>query len=137
MKVSPEQSSSHVHKVELLISAILRVGVAASLLIIACGMVLSLKHHPAYFTSPSMLKQITTPGRVVPHTLREVWKGAAELKGEPLIAAGLLLLIATPVVRVGVSILVFVFEKDWVFVVTTTFVLGMLILSFFLGKVEG
>jgi len=58
------------------------------------------------------------------------------MKGEAVIAAGLLMLIATPVLRVGVSIFIFVFEKDWAFVVTTTFVLGMLILSFFLGKVE-
>ena len=137
MKASPVPTSSHVHKVELLISSILRVGVVVSLLIIVCGTVLSLKHHPAYFDNPSMLKQITTPGRVVPHTLREVFSGAMKLKGEPLIAAGLLLLIATPVLRVAVSIFIFIFERDWPFVLTTAFVLGMLILSFFLGKVEG
>ena len=136
MKQSPIESPSHVHKVELLISAILRVGVVLSLLIIVCGMVLSLKHHPGYFDNPSLMKQITTPGRIVPHTLGEVFRGAILLKGEPLIAAGLLLLIATPVLRVAVSIFIFLFEKDWWFVVTTGFVLGMLILSFFLGRVE-
>jgi len=137
MKQSPAESASHVHKVELLISAILRVGVVVSLGIVVWGAVLSLRHHPGYFDNPSLLKQITTAGRVVPHTLHEVFSGAAELKGEPLIAAGLLLLIATPVLRVAVSIFIFVFERDWAFVVTTAFVLGMLILSFFLGKVEG
>jgi len=133
----PQFQADHVRKVELLISLILRTGVIASLLIIVTGLVLSFIHHPAYFNSPSMLKQITTPGRAVPHTLKEVFTGAIHLKGEPLITAGLLLLIATPVLRVAVSIFIFLAEKDWPFLLTTIFVLAMLILSFFLGKVEG
>ena len=137
MKQSPLETPSHVHKVELLISTILRAGVVVSLLVIVTGTVLSLRHHPAYFNNPSSLKQITTPGRIVPHTLHEVFIGAIQLKGEPLIAAGLLLLIATPVLRVAVSIFIFLFERDWPFVLTTAFVLAMLILSFFLGRVEG
>jgi len=137
MKPSPQQSASHVHKVEALISTLLRGGVIASLLVISFGVTLSLRHHPDYFNSPQMLKGITTPGRTVPHNLHEVWTGITEPKGEALIAAGLLLLIATPVLRVGVSIFIFLFEKDWPFVITTAFVLAMLILSFFLGRVEG
>ena len=48
--------------------------------------------------------------------------------------AGLLLLIATPVLRVAVSIFAFVYEKDKVFVIITSIVLGLLLLSFILGK---
>ena len=51
--------------------------------------------------------------------------------------AGLLLLIATPVTRVAVSIFAFVYEKDRVFVIITIIVLSLLLLSFFLGRVEG
>jgi len=131
------QSSEHVRKVEALISHILRGGVVISLLVISFGLALSLRHHRDYFSSAGALKQITTPGREVPHSVGEVLHGVAEMRGEAIIAAGLLLLIATPVVRVAVSILVFVFDKDWMFVVITAFVLGMLILSFFLGRVEG
>jgi len=134
---TPTPTNDHVHKVELLISTILRAGVILSLLIISFGMTRSLMNHPDYFNSRSALTQITTPGREVPHSLREVLSGVLNLRGEPLIAAGLLLLIATPVIRVAVSILIFVYEKDWPFVLTTTFVLAMLILSFFLGRVEG
>ena len=47
------------------------------------------------------------------------------------------LLIATPVMRVAVSIVAFLIERDWIFVIVTSFVLAMLILSFFLGKAEG
>ena len=133
----PRSDSSHIHKVELVISTLLRVGVTASLAIIVVGLVLSFVHHPAYLHSHSMLKQITTPGRFVPHSIRDVAGGVAELKGEAIIAMGLLLLIATPVLRVAVSIVVFLIERDWIFVVITAFVLAMLILSFFLGRAEG
>jgi uncharacterized membrane protein len=136
-QVPAQFQPDHVRKVELLISVILRTGVIASLLIVLIGLVLSFTHHPAYFNSNSMLKQITTPGRLVPHTLHEVLTGTLHLKGEALITAGLLLLIATPVIRVAISIFIFIAEKDLPFVLATTFVLAMLILSFFLGKVEG
>jgi uncharacterized membrane protein len=50
---------------------------------------------------------------------------------------GLLLLIATPVMRVAVSVLIFVHQRDWTFVVITSVVLVLLVLSFVLGRVEG
>ena len=51
--------------------------------------------------------------------------------------AGLILLIATPVARVAVSVLVFVVERDGAFVLITLFVLILLLLSFLLGKAGG
>jgi uncharacterized membrane protein len=44
-----------------------------------------------------------------------------------LIQFGLLLLIATPVARVVFSVLGFVLERDWMYVVITMLVLGLLI----------
>jgi uncharacterized membrane protein len=133
----PAPRTQHIQNVELVISTLLRVGVVVSLAIVIAGLVLSFAHHREYWSSPSMLKQITTPGRVVPHGIGDVVRGMAQMRGEAVIALGLLLLIATPVLRVAVSIAVFVIERDWVFVVVTAFVLAMLILSFFLGGVEG
>ena len=137
MNQGPSPASRHVRNVELVISTLLRSGVVLSLAIVVAGLALSFAHHPDYWTSHSMLKQITTPGRVVPHSIRDVVRGVAELRGEAVIALGLLLLIATPVLRVAVSIAVFLLDRDWVFVAITTFVLAMLILSFFLGRAEG
>ena len=122
---------------ERVIGVLLRTGVVASLIIVVTGLVLSFAHHPEYMQSRSMLGQITTPGRVVPHSLREVLAGALALKGEAVIALGLLLLIATPVLRVAVALLAFALERDRPFTLITAFVLAMLVLSFFLGKVEG
>lgn len=122
--------------VELVISAVLRIGVISSLAIVVVGLIVSFVHHPGYLHSPSHMKQMMTPGRIVPHSLSEVVHGVASFQGEAITTAGLLLLIATPVLRVAVSIFGFIFERDWIFVVVTTFVLAMLVLSFFLGKVE-
>jgi len=122
---------------ERIISILLRTGVLASLLIVLAGLILSFTHHPEYMHSHSMLKQITTPGRVVPHSLHEVLTGIRDQRGEALIALGLLLLIATPVLRVAVALIAFALERDYPFTLITAFVLAMLVLSFFLGKVEG
>jgi uncharacterized membrane protein len=51
--------------------------------------------------------------------------------------AGLLLLIATPVLRVAVSVLAFVYQRDRTFVIITSVVLTLLLASFVLGKAGG
>lgn len=127
---------NYARAIELVISAVLRIGVVSSLAIVIFGLILSFVHHPGYLHSPSDMKQMMASGRVVPHNLRDVLRGVASFHGEAITTAGLLLLIATPVLRVTVSILGFILERDWVFVVVTTVVLAMLVLSFFLGKVE-
>ena len=57
---------------------------------------------------------------------------------QSIIALGLLLLIATPILRVAVSIIAFALERDYRFVVITAIVLVILILSnFLLGNIVG
>jgi uncharacterized membrane protein len=123
------------HAVELIISTILRAGVIISLIVVVGGLVLSFLHHHAYLHSRPSLQRLTTPGRAFPRTIKQVLTGVRHLRGEAVIMAGLVLLIATPVLRVAVSILAFVYEKDKTFVILTAIVLGLLILSFFLGTV--
>ena len=72
----------------------------------------------------------------VPHTVSEVMQGTLDLQGQAIVAMGLLLLIATPVLRVAVSIFAFVYQEDRTYTLITTFVLILLLLSFILGKVE-
>jgi uncharacterized membrane protein len=123
--------------VELLISTLLRVGVGASLAVIAAGVLLSFLHHPDYVSSAAELQRLTRPGAAFPHTLPEVAAGLHEFRGRAVVMVGLLLLIATPVLRVAVSILIFVYERDWVFVLITSVVLMVLLASFLLGKAGG
>jgi uncharacterized membrane protein len=46
-------------------------------------------------------------------------------------------LIATPVLRVAISVLAFVYQRDRTFVVITTVVLALLLTSFVLGRGGG
>lgn len=125
-----------VRRVELLISALLRTGVVLSMVLIVGGTILSFLHHPAYLSSSDEFARLTRPGAAFPHTLAEVADCVQHWRGKAIVAAGLLVLIATPVMRVAVSIFGFLYQKDHTFVVLTTIVLALLLLSFVLGRVE-
>lgn len=130
-------SADLVRKVELLISNLLRIGVISSLLVVVAGLVISFAHHSGYLHSEAEMRQVISAGHPPWNSLTELWSGLLHFRGEAIIMAGLLLLIATPVMRVAVSIVTFIVERDMIFVVVTTFVLAMLILSFVLGKAGG
>jgi uncharacterized membrane protein len=125
------------HRVELIISNLLRAGVAISFTVIVLGTIISFFHHPSYLRSPQPLAALTTPGRAFPHTLHETFSGLRAGSGQAIIVAGLLLLIATPVMRVAISIFAFALQRDWIFTLITTAVLFFLLLSFFLGHAGG
>ncbi|GAC1356924.1 MAG: hypothetical protein NVSMB44_01510 [Ktedonobacteraceae bacterium] len=72
-----------------------------------------------------------------PQTLDQIGHGLLILQPQAIIALGLLILIATPVVRVGASIISFALEKDRQYVVITSIVLAILLFSiFFLGHTD-
>ena len=119
---------------EILISTLLRTGVVTSLAIVILGTVVSFVHHPDYLDSPPALGRLTRPGAAFPHTLRDVARGARHFQGQAIVVVGLLLLVATPVLRVAVSVLAFVRQRDGTFVLITAVVLGLLLLSFVLGQ---
>lgn len=73
--------------------------------------------------------QSSGPG-YFPTSIRAVVSGAIAGKPYAIIALGLLLLIATPVARVALSVLFFLAQRDWVYVGITLLVLGVLLLSF-------
>lgn len=100
-------------------------GVIVSSLILIIGWILLL-------ASPEKLSAHIL--QTFPHTVTQVWAGLLILQPQAVIALGLLLLIATPVIRVAVSLLAFALEHDWLYVVITFLVLMILIISFLLGK---
>ncbi len=132
----PPQIPAAVHHVELIISTLLRIGVTVSLLTVIAGTVISFMHHPDYLKGKSELAGLTTPGQALPHSVGEIFQGIAEGRGQALVLLGLLLLLATPVMRVAISIFAFLFQKDWTFSIITTVVLLLLLLSFMLGRAE-
>lgn len=129
-------AEDRVRRVELVISNLLRAGVVGSLVLVVIGTVLSFIHHPEYFSSPADFERLVQPGAAFPHSLDDVIQGILLFRGQAIVTAGLLLLIATPVMRVAVSIFAFIYQQDRTFTYITALVLFLLLLSFFLGKVE-
>jgi len=136
-KVDQDLGEERVRRVELAISNLLRIGVGTSLLIVLVGTVVTFVHHPHYLSSRRDLVRLTTPGAEFPHSVPSVIRGVEHSQGRALVMTGLLLLIATPVLRVAVSVLAFVYQRDRTFVVITSVVLTLLLASFVLGKAGG
>jgi uncharacterized membrane protein len=65
-----------------------------------------------------------------------VLRDVVHFKSFAIIDLGLLLLIATPIFRVAASIIAFISDRDRPYVLITTYVLAMLILSLLLGRAE-
>jgi len=111
--------------VEDFISRSLLWGVIISSLVIAAGVILYLSTGTGGY-----------PGDIFPAAIPQVLVGLLHLKPFAVIDLGLLLLIATPIFRVAASIIAFIVDCDRPYVLITSFVLAMLILSLLLGKAE-
>jgi uncharacterized membrane protein len=123
-------------RAELWISWVLRLGVGISLILISAGIVACFFHHPQYFSSPMELNHLIAPGAIFPRTLPEVFHEVLDCRGMAIVSVGLLLLIATPIARVAISLAGFIEDKDYVFACITSAVLIILLLSFLLGNVQ-
>ena len=134
--ILPAAADARVGQVEIAISHLLRIGVTTSMVIILAGLVLMFVHHPSYVHAGSDLQRLTSPGAAFPHTLRDVVQGLRTYRGQAVIAVGLMVLIATPIMRVAASIIAFAVERDLSYVLITSVVLAVLLTSFLLGKVE-
>ena len=110
-----------------IIGWVLQGGVLLSAAVIVLGLLLELLQ-PNKF-APQKLQDF-------PQTFNQVWAGLLVLRPQAVITLGLLLLIATPVLRVAVSVVTFVVERDRRFVVITLLVLLILLFSiFYVGAV--
>lgn len=132
-----DQQNAKARQVDLIISTLLRSGVVASMALVAVGVALMFAHHPEWHGSREALGAILEGKAGFPRTPLAVIQSAAAGGGQGLIVLGLLVLIATPVMRVAVSALAFFIQRDRVFVWITLGVLALLAVGFALGKVEG
>jgi uncharacterized membrane protein len=133
LSASGRRAAERVRRGELLISAILRLGVMTSLIFVVAGTILSFVHHPEYASSPAALQRLTAPETSSPHALPEVLHDLRHMRGQAVVTVGLLLLILTPVLRVAASVFIFIRQGDRTYVLITAAVLGILLLSFVLG----
>ena len=112
-------------QMDVIIAAILRTGVILSALAVLVGGVLYLSHYgllpPDYRVfhgEPSDLRSLTG-----------ITQDALALRPRGIIQFGLLLLIATPIMRVTFAIVAFALQRDRVYVIVTLIVLGVLLYS--------
>ncbi|HVO38371.1 MAG TPA: DUF1634 domain-containing protein [Spirochaetia bacterium] len=112
-------------QVERVIGALLRAGVIAAAVVVLAGGILYLARHgrdaPRYRSfqgEPVFLTHVDG-----------VLKEALALRSEAIIQLGLLLLIAVPIVRVAVSLIAYLLERDWLYVGVTALVLAVLAFS--------
>ncbi len=115
-----------VQRAELIISNVLRGGVLLSAAIITAGVVDFYREYLASYGSAPLYQDY-------PHTLGQVITDLEQGNPLAIITLGLLVLLATPVVRVAVSIVAFGLERDWRYVVITSCVLLIIVVSFVLG----
>ncbi|AKN31577.1 membrane protein [Clostridium carboxidivorans P7] len=116
---------NEIEEMEIVISKFLKFGVLLSAFVIFIGFAMFL------LTGNSGYAGSTYPTEPI-----AILKGALAFKSYSIILTGLMILIATPVFRVGVSIIVFMKEKDFLYAKITSLVFVILIISFILGKVE-
>jgi len=126
--VDPKKSSKAKASTTIVIGWILRGGVTLSAAIILTGLLL-LVFHPGGLSGH-------VPG-IFPSTLEQVWSGILNLQPQAVIALGLLLLIATPVITVTASAVTFAVERDRRYVIISLIVLAILLTSLLIGKGGG
>jgi uncharacterized membrane protein len=124
-----------IRKIEIAISLVLRIGVTLSILVVAAGLAIMFFHHSAYvsFSGDFSYKALTSKHSQFPHSFGSVARSIARGDGEGIVVGGVMLLILTPVLRVAVGVLSFMYEKDVPMTIVTLYVLAVLIGSFFLA----
>ena len=112
-------------RLEGIIGTLLQVGVVLSgALVVAGGVIYLIRHGtepPRYGTFAGEPSELRTLSGIVAYAL--------SMHGRGIIQLGLLFLIATPVARVAFSAVVFVLERDWLYVAVTSVVLAVLLFS--------
>jgi len=102
------------------VHGVLMIGLAISSALMLVGIGLDLVYQPELPTAVPSISDVL--GRVV------------ALRPSGFLALGLLVLIATPIVRVAGSIGAFLYERDWRYAAITSLVLLVLIVSLILGR---
>ncbi len=116
-----------------MISGLLRVGVIASGMIVLVGGGFYLIQHGYELANYQNFRAQPNVNRAIGRILQ----GALSLQPRSIIQTGVLLLIATPVARVALSLIGFSLERDRAYVLITAIVLAVLIYSFFSGAAQG
>ena len=117
------------YQVEQFIGRLLRAGVTLSAAVVLLGGIVYLVRYGSATADYRTLRGV--PDGL--DSVRGVLGGAVELRSRWIVQFGLLLLIATPIARVGLSLAAFARQRDGTYVAITALVLGLLLFSLFAG----
>ena len=128
------RTKNNVASLERALSYVLSAGVGVSLLLLAAGLSIGLVQHPELRGDVTRTRELIAREALHAGDLSSVVAGAKRGDGESLVSLGLVLLIATPAVRVLVTLIAFAVRRDAVFSAMTCLVLAIMALSFVLGR---
>jgi uncharacterized membrane protein len=112
-------------QLQSMIGVVLRTGVITAAIVVAVSGTLYLVRHHA---DAPRFARFTTES-VDLRTISGIFSSSVQLRSEAMIQLGLLLLIATPIVRVALAAVGFYFERDYLYVAISLIVLTVLLFS--------
>ncbi len=118
------------HQIEQVIGRLLQIGVLIAAAVVLAGGVLLLVQHGGTAVSFGAFRG--EPAAL--STLAGIWRGALALDSRSVVQLGLLLLIATPVARVALTLVAFSVQRDKTYIVVTSIVLVLLLYGILYGK---
>ena len=118
------------HEVEQMIGRLLQVGVLIAAAVVLLGGVMLLVQHGRAPVEFRTFSTATSPLQ----GLAGIVRGALALDSMAIVQLGLVLLIATPVMRVALTLVAFALQRDRLYVVLTAVVLALLLYGLLWGR---
>jgi uncharacterized membrane protein len=118
------------HELQRVIGRALQIGVLLSAAVVLIGATMLLARHGA---EPADYRAFH-PERYPLHSLAEIFRGVMAFDARAIVQLGLMLLIATPVVRVALMLVAFLVQRDRLYVLVTALVLALLLYSLLVGR---
>ena len=129
--MKPPSAGPSDHAVEQVIGRLLQIGVLLAAAVAVAGAILVLIQHgsaaPAFSDFRAAPWYLTSVGGIV--------RGAREMRSESIVQLGIVLLIATPILRVAFTLVAFVLQRDRVYIAITTLVLALLTYGLAFGRI--
>ena len=115
------------HEVEQIVGRLLQLGVLIATVVVLVGGAMLIAAHGGDVASFRVFRGESSTLRSVSAAVR----GAFSLDPRGMVQLGLVLLIATPVARVALTLVAFVLQRDRLYVVLTAIVLALLLFGLF------
>jgi uncharacterized membrane protein len=124
------QNTSQQKDFQNIIGNLLRYGVWSSLALTFTGGIVYLFHHSKDIEDYSVYIE---KEQNIFEIIRSVYEGVLTGKGYSIIHLGIILLFLTPVFRILLSLFSFIREKDYLYIIITSIVISIIILSISFG----